>query len=102
MALKSYNRFKYTDLITTRNGNETYGLMSGFNDLKNITDENYIKWTVESDYEGRPDMIANKFYRTPYYEWIVVFANRPKNPLNWPKTGDIIKIPSDQFVKKLV
>jgi hypothetical protein len=98
----SYSRFKYTPLVKTRNGSETYGLMSGFDALKNMTGEQYENWTVTNQYEGRPDLIANSFYHLSYYDFVIIIANRPKNPLNWPKTGDIIKIPNIDFVRTLI
>lgn len=100
MAL-SYSRFRNTPLIKTKNGAETYGLMDGFSSLKNMTGDQYEEWIVTNEYEGRPDLIALKFYSLSFYEFIITMSNRPKNTLNWPKTGDTIKIPNMDFVRKL-
>lgn len=96
------SRFRYTALTTTKNGRETYGLVSGFNALKNMTPNQYITWTVLSQYAGRPDLIANYFYTDVQKEWFVVFANKPLNTFNWPNTGDKIKIPLKSFVESLL
>lgn len=101
MAL-SYSRFRNTPLVLTRNGAETYGLMAGFESLKNMNGDQYQEWIVDNEYEGRPDQIALKFYSLSFYDWVIVMSNRPKNTLNWPKTGEVIKIPNIEFVRTLV
>lgn len=101
MAL-SYSRFRNTPLVKTKNGSETYGLMSGFDILKNLNGDQYINWTCENGYDGRPDLIALKFYNLSYYDWIIIMANRPKNTLNWPSTGSTIKIPNISLVRTLL
>jgi hypothetical protein len=101
MAL-SYSRFRNTPLVRTRNGAETYGLMEGFDILKNLKGDQYGEWIVTNEYEGRPDLIALKFYVLSYYDWIIVMANRPKNTLNWPKTGETIKIPKLNLIRTLL
>lgn len=99
----SFNRFRRSDLIKTRDGAETYGRMEVYGDLlRNISGDDLIEWNVDNQFEGRPDLIANLFYGVSHYEWIIVFANRPKNPLNWPKTGDTIKIPKRDFVRSIL
>jgi small nuclear ribonucleoprotein (snRNP)-like protein len=100
MAL-SYSRFRNTSLVKTQNGAETYGLMEGFDVLKNLTGDQYQNWITENKYEGRPDLIALFFYNLSYYDWVIIMANRPKNPLNWPKTGDVIKIPNLSLIRTL-
>ena len=98
----STSRFRYTNLVTTKSGNDTYGLVSGFDDLKNLQDDQYNSWLVPNNIDGRSDLIAYKFYANPQLEWVIIFANRPLNPFNWPKTGDLIKIPKKSFVESLL
>jgi hypothetical protein len=98
----SYSRFRNTKLITTRNGNETYGLMDGFDELKNLNGDQYDEWIVSNEYEGRPDLVSYNFYNVSFYDWIIVMSNRPKNTLNWPKTGESIKIPKLSFIRTLL
>lgn len=100
MAL-SYSRFRNTDLIRTRNGAETYGLMEGFDALKNMNGDQYDEWSTENGYDGRPDLISLKFYNLSFYDWVIVMGNRPKNTINWPKSGEVIKIPRMSFVRTL-
>ena len=98
----SYSRFRNTSLILTKEGAETYGLMEGFNALKNMTGDQYFEWPTDNALAGRPDLIAHKFYNLSHYEWVIVFANHPRNPLNWPKSGEVIKIPKIEFVRTLI
>jgi hypothetical protein len=100
MAL-SYSRFRKTDLIRTKSGAETYGLMSGYDVLKNLTGDQYDNWITENEFEGRPDLISLKFYNVTFYDWMIVMSNRPKNTVNWPKTGETIKIPKLDLVRVL-
>ena len=93
------SRFRRTSLVKTRTGLETYGLVSGFNNIKFIKDINVRYETIDNTESGRPDLIADRVYGNSHLEWILVFANRPKNPLNWPVAGEVIKIPTNEFVK---
>ena len=101
MAL-SYSRFRNTPLVKTKNGAETYGLMEGFDILKHLTGDQYEEWIVLNEYEGRPDLIGGKFYSSTFYDWVIIMANRPKNTLNWPKTGETIKIPNIDIIRTLL
>lgn len=97
--ISSSSRFRRTNLLKTRLGKDTYGLINGFDEIKFIKENNYQEYTVPNSEEGRPDLISVRFYGDPQKEWVIVLANHPKNPLNWPKTGDIIKVPYPSFVR---
>lgn len=99
--LLSTSRFIKTPLIKTRSGKSTYGIIEGFDRLKNIQGNEYQSFTVDNSIAGRPDKIAARFYGDPHLEWIIVLANRPKNPLNWPRAGEVIKVPFNNFVRSL-
>ena len=101
-SLLPTSRFKYTSLIKTKDGKDTYSRMEGFDALKNISGENFQFYTVPNTVEGRPDLIASNFYGNQHLEWVLVIANHPTNPLNWPKSGDIIKIPNRSFINGLL
>lgn len=100
-TLLNTSRFINSSLIKTRSGRDTFGLVDGFDTLRNITGDNVTFYTADSSDVGRPDKLAAKFYGDPHLEWIIIFANRPKNPLNWPSAGDTIKIPNNSFVRSL-
>jgi hypothetical protein len=101
--LTGVSRFKNTDLIKSRSGKDTYGRVSGFDALKNITDDesNYIKFVVSSGYEGKASLIASDNYGDPHLEWVLIFANHVLNPFNWPKAGETIIIPKLSFIRTL-
>lgn len=100
--LSGVSRFKKTSLIKTKDGRETYGIMSGFDRIKNIKDDEFNFFTVSNGFEGRCDLIAAQNYGDPHLEWIIVISNRVKNPLNWPKAGDVIKLPRLDFVRSVL
>jgi len=99
--LLNVSRFIKTPLTKTRSGRDTYGVIEGFDRLKNITGDDYDSFTVDSSLSGRVDLIAHQFYGNSHLEWVIVIANRPKNPLNWPATGEVIKVPKNTFVRSL-
>lgn len=97
-----FSRFKRTNLIKTRSGAETYGLMEGFDILRNSKTTDFNNYIVPGEYEGRPDLIAQHFLGSSFYEWMIVMSNRPKNPLGWPKVGQLIRIPNKTLLKSLL
>lgn len=93
------SRFRRSDLITTRSGRSTYGIVD-YESFKNIDEENYNLLRVNSGYEGRADLIAFEQYGDSHLGWVLVYANAVKNPLNWPKPGDLIKVPKSSYVRR--
>jgi len=57
----------------------------------------YTTYTVKSIMEGRPDLISDDVYRTPMLDWVIITYNRANEVFNWPKTGQIIKIPKQEL-----
>lgn len=100
--ITSISRFKRTSLIKTRTGKDTYGRIEGFDQIKFINERNYSMYIVEAGFDGRPDLIAAEFYGDPQLEWVIVIANRPKNPLNWPEIGESIKIPNSAWLRGIL
>lgn len=84
----SNSRFKFSQLINV-DGKETYGrwVPPSFMESKGTT---YI---VPSALAGRPDLISNVVFRTPRYDWAIIMFNSPRDPLNWPKAGETIRLP---------
>ena len=95
------SRFIKTPLIKTRDGKDTYSIIEGFESLKKLSGENFQYYVVENCFVGRVDLIANNFYGDSHLEWVIVLANSPKNPLNWPAAGASIKIPNNTYVRSL-
>ena len=53
---------------------------------------------VDQNYAGRPDLVVQDFYGTPYLEWVITMFNRPLNPIGFPKAGSVIKVLSRTLV----
>lgn len=53
-----------------------------------------IFWTIESGYEGRTDLISNKFFNTPVYDWAIEDINNIEDPIRDIIAGVKIRIPS--------
>jgi len=94
----STSRFKLTDLINFR-GNIVPGLMTRFDFLDNLSNDETINVEVLGPMAGRPDLISNRLYGTPDYKWILIMLNNVTNPFDgWPKAGTTIKAPTNQAV----
>ena len=99
--LRTYSRFRDTQHV--RFGDvETFGMWHWPEAFDSIADQDIIRFKVTSDIEGRPDLISDKFYLSPNYDWIIIMYNQPTNPLGWPRTGDIIKIPPRSALNDLL
>ena len=83
-------RFKKNNLINF-NGVETYGLWQLPEGIKNAA---YTTYYVPSQYSGRPDLIANVYLNRADLYWVLIAFNAPDDIMSWPKTGDVIKIPT--------
>lgn len=99
----SLSRFNQTEPVI-RDGRTTFGLWVRplAVDPNAIDEQDLITIKVDQQHAGRPDVIANEQYNTPYLEWVVTMFNRPLNPLGWPQAGLIIKIPSKQAISRLI
>lgn len=98
MKLDEFSRFKRTPPVIVE-GKETYGrwVMPGF--LKTRPDESFIRvFQVTSALEGRPDLISFQVYSTPLLDWVLIAFNGVRDPLNWPRAGEMIEYPSDVIV----
>lgn len=99
ISLSSTSRFRNTDPVV-KDGNETFGLWvrpEGL-DPNNLNEEDIRTIRVTQANAGRPDLIANENYGTPFLSWVIIMFNRPQNTLNWPPVGAQIQIPSRTIV----
>lgn len=84
---------------TIHRGFETFSVWDPPDFLKQRPAENKIGRLIISNYmEGRPDRIASELYNSPHLDWVLIAFNKVRNPLNWPRAGDMIEYP----VKSLV
>ena len=92
MAVASDSRFKFTPLINYK-GSEVFGEWVKPDFLTDPT-VSYSQYQVPNGREGRTDLISQDVYGTPEYFWVIIAYNHVREPLNWPKAGDIINIPN--------
>ena len=80
----------------------TFGEFLDINNLprmpKGIYDEDY---KIQSDVEGRPDILAHKVYGSTNLWWVFALRNPDIliDPIRDFKAGTIIKLPSAESVK---
>lgn len=88
--IASNSRFRFSEQIK-HNDHLTIGRWKEPSFLDKQVNEVYV---VPPRYEGRVDLIAHDRYGDSKYFWAIIAYNAPRNPLNWPKAGDTIKIPN--------
>ena len=99
MAISSFSRFVDTEQIIV-SGKETFGLwhVPNFINRDFLSDSQVGSLNIKADLAGRPDLISNKLYGTPYLFWVIIMFNKPQNPLNWPQSGSVIRFPVKSIV----
>lgn len=99
LQLDALSRFTRTENVQ-KDGAATLGLWVRPRFLLDgeVEDEDVIRVPIDQEYNGRPDLIAERYYDDPMLEWVVIMFNRPSDPLNWPKSGTVIKIPRKDIV----
>lgn len=95
ISLPSNSRFKLSTPILTADGKETFGVMTKFDFLKT---DRYRTITINSYYAHRPDLIADDVYGSPSFYWVVIIFNKVRDPFQWPKIGDVIRLPVNSVV----
>jgi len=95
----SLSRFKFSESII-RDGKETFGMWKrpDFMKVENVSDTDVFYFSIDQSTAGRPDLISQQMYGTPMLEWVVIMFNRPLNPIGWPKSGTVIKLPTQSVV----
>jgi hypothetical protein len=89
MPIDSSSRFKNTPFINV----DGVPQLSRWVEPDFLTTAPYQLVTVLAQFEGRPDNLSQYLYGTPEYFWVLVAFNKPSDTLNWPKAGEIIKVP---------
>jgi len=99
--LPHYSRYVNTESIFW-DGESSFGLYEIPDKIKNLEPKDLINFKVEPGYAGRPDLISEKYYKTPYFSWVIIMHNNPINPIGWPKVGSIISIPKESVVDEVI
>ena len=99
ISVDSLSRFKDTEAVSKDNS-ISFGLWKrpAFTNLDDLAEEDITTFQVTQFRAGRPDLIANDLYGTPSLEWVITMANRPLNPLGFPRAGSIIRVPKKDTV----
>lgn len=93
-----FSQYVATDKLKY-DGQLTYGPWNMPSFLKTRPkDEQIGAYTVASPYEGRPDLIAQQIYGSPYLYWVLIAFNQARSSLNWPKSGETIYYPVEEIV----
>lgn len=95
--VNDYSRFQRTELVL-EDGVEVFSTWTMPPFLSEELPSDQIgSYKVTNAMEGRPDLISNIIYGTPYLDWVLIAFNNARD-LNWPKAGVIIKYPSNTAV----
>jgi len=68
-------------------------LSAEYNEIFEGTSLNYSEFLVSQSFEGRPDLIANKFYGSTDLWWLICIYNNVINPLFDIPVGKRMRIP---------
>lgn len=100
LRFDSLSRYKNTDVVQDNNGVVALGYWSRpeFMFPENVDQKDIITIKVDNSIVGRPDKISMEYYGVPDLDWVIVMFNKPLNPLGWPLSGMVIKIPSKSVV----
>jgi len=96
MALKSYFTLGYSELNHKGNKIPTTINSDGMESYLSQLSQKNIKYEmvkIPAGYAHRPDLIANLFYGSPEFMWILLFSNGILDPFQELNVGDIIFIP---------
>jgi hypothetical protein len=107
MNFSHYSRYINTDQIQFKddkstNTINTVGLYLIPDSISKLKPHELLSVKIGPELAGRPDLISEQQYGTPYYAWIVVMVNRPLNPINWPKNGDRILVPTQLTIDSIL
>lgn len=95
MALNSNENSRSRYKNSKEGAVESDGRFLGFYEKKVIgSAEDDTIYTIPLEYENRADRIANHFYSSPRYMWVILVRNQIENPLTQLKAGRRLYIPS--------
>jgi len=90
-------RYSATPIVEF-NKRMVYGLYKEPVWITNAKKQDFVDFYVTSDLEGRADLISTILYNNPSYYWVLIVVNKPIDPMNWPKAGQVIKTLQTQIV----
>lgn len=97
---RTNSRFRISDTILTRSGNQTYGLAKKYRflDRNNLGETDILTHIVNIDQAGKWDKLAADLYGNIDLHWVIPMFNHIENPLIGPKNQEVIEYPSPSVV----
>ena len=93
----TYSRYNYYDILYDPKYGYIIGL--GFDNLPNFpAADNDTYYTIEAQYQYRPDLISLKFYGIQDLWWVIAKENNLQHPIKDIKAGKVIRIPAPSRV----
>lgn len=93
-----YSRFRKSQPIMV-DGVQTQGAWTQPSWLKSRPPDSLVHtYTVPSEYEGRPHMIAQEVYGVQELDWVIIAFNQARSVFNWPRSGSVIEYPDESLV----
>jgi hypothetical protein len=98
MKYNGYSRFRRTP-VTIFSDRETVEHWEKPEFLTVELSESAVNtFVVTANYNGRPDLLSQLLYGSPYYDWVLIAYNNVTDTLNWPPTGLQMKYPVSSMV----
>lgn len=98
MKFNTFSRFRNTNEVLY-NDVETIDVWTPPEFLSVELDPQLVNiYAVTPQYEGRPDLISQAIYGSTMYDWVLITFNNITDTLNWPKSGETIKYPTQSIV----
>lgn len=100
MPLQTNRSSRFAETQTILFGDtEAYGKWTPPSFINNdLPNDDLIFLVVDQSNQGRPDIIANEIYGDSFLDWVIIAFNKPRSTLNWPKAGDVIRVPKRRVV----
>lgn len=93
-----WSRFRETGTIF-QDGEEVYGVWTLPAVLtQELRSDQVSLRVIRNDLAGRPDLISYQEYGTSELDWLLLAFNNVRDVMNWPKSGEVIRIPARSLV----
>ncbi len=98
LRVDDFSKYRETDTIL-QDGEEVFGRWVEPDLLvRELGEDQFQVFVVNNTRAGRPDLIALEFYGTTQLDWFLIAFNKQRDVFNWPRAGDVIKIPIPSLV----
>lgn len=98
----STSRYTFFDDVWNDDIQHTQKGFLSLNLINQLKDENSILYEIPLSEQYRPDLIANKFYGSGKYYWVLVYANDINNSPQGFEVNRRIKVPNPNIIGTLI